>query len=181
MGPIAYSLCHKPAIGIAMLISTLCAFPPLLQDAPIALDSAGSVAGGAFTVPVDKSYLFILKFQFPSGKAYSDDRVGGTSYNQYCHGPIDYQEIPLQQRKDLGNPIPIQVIVRSKTDGAVVVDHTFTSLCITGHSAPFIKWRDIGRVRLVRGDYIAEVKNLDAQPGLDGVLVSVSLVAGDAK
>lgn len=181
MGPIAYSLCQKPVVGFAMFVATLCEFPPLIDGAPISLAVAGSVATRAFSVPVDKTYEFDLTFDFQSGHAYSQGQVVGTNFNSYCQGaPVRYQEIPQGKRTELGRPIPLQVVVSRKVDRTVVFEQTFASLCMFT-ARPFIKVRMIGQVRLNRGDYIAEVRNVEPQAGLDGVLTSVSLVSGHGK
>jgi hypothetical protein len=180
MGPIAYSLCQKKIIGFAMFAATLCIFPPLIEGIPISLATAGSVATSTFHVPVDKSYEFDLAFDFQSGKTYSEDQIAGTNYSKYCQGAVDYQEIPLESRIGLGRTIPIRVVVRNNLDRTVVFDQTFTTLCVFGTRA-FIKMRKIGQVQLNRGDYIAEVKNIEAQTGLEGIRTYVSLVSGHGK
>jgi hypothetical protein len=75
------------------------------------------------------------------------------------------------------------VLIRRQTDNAVVIDRTFDSLCLNAQGGPkgYVKMRTIGRIELTRGQYIAEIENLEAQPGLAGVKTSVYLVAGHGK
>jgi hypothetical protein len=181
MGPITYSLCQKPVIGLVMFATTLCAFPPLISDLPLSLAESGTVATKAFTVPVDKSYFFDVNFEFPSADAFLHDSTVGTRFDANCRLP--YHDIPIQKRDGLGRPIAFHVLIRRRSDRAVVIDRTFESLCLYARGGPkwTVKTRTIGRVELTRGQYIAEIENLEAQPGLAGVKASVSLVAGHGK
>jgi len=180
MGPTTYALCQKPVIGVAMWITSLCAFPPLFSEAPLALSVGGATISQAFKVRVDKRYGFDLGFDFPSVAARLQDKVAGSTYNEYCRGDISYQDIPVAYREPLGHPIPLKVVVRRKSDNAVVFDRVFMTLCVFAHGENK-KWRSIGGVDLVRGDYVAEITNLESQSGLDGVKTYISLVAGHGK
>jgi hypothetical protein len=166
-----------------MFVASLCAFPPLIRNEPLPLTSAGSVASKEFVVPVDKSYLFDLAFEFPSIEAIRRDEIVGSRYDKYCEGDVKIEEIPALQGQGLGHPIPIHITIRRKSDRSVVVDRTFVSLCqiATSASGPPTKLRKIGRVELLRGEYVVEVTNLEAQRGLDGVKTSFSLVGGHGK
>lgn len=182
MGPIVYSLCQKPVIGLAMFSATFCDFPPLVQRAPISLEAQGETVVRTFSVPVDKSYEFDLEFEFPSREAIHEDQVVGTSYNEYCEGNIYHKDIPTAPRENLGRAIPIQVLVRNKVDGRIVFNQTFHSLCMFASGGKsFVKWRKIGRVPLARGEYDFEVKNMVAQTGLVGVHTYISVVSGRGK
>ena len=57
MGPIAYNLCHKEVIGVAMWITGLCSFPPLITPTDVSLQEPGVVLRKDFNAPLDKSYL----------------------------------------------------------------------------------------------------------------------------
>jgi hypothetical protein len=184
MGPIAYSLCQKPLIGLGMFVTGLCAFPPLIPDTPLPLAEAAPPVAVAFTVRVDKSYQFDLKFtpQAPQDLQRIGE-VAGTNYDgAYCEGGVDYQDIPLARRAGLGRPIPIRVLIRHQPDGAVVADQTFVSLCRFAHGgADQAVMRKIGRVHLAPGDYRAEVSATAALPALAGIKTSFLLVSGGGK
>ena len=184
MGPLAYSLCQKPVIGLGMFVSGLCAFPPLIPDTPLPLAVAAPPVAVAFTVQVDKSYEFNLKFT-PQGPQ-DLQRIGvvaGTHYEgAYCEGGVNYQDIPLARREGLGLPIPIRVLIRHQPDGAVVADQTFVSLCRFAHGgADKAVLRKIGAVKLAPGDYRAEVSGAAPQPELAGIATSFVLVSGGRK
>lgn len=182
-GPTTYALCQKPVIGIAMFVASLCVFPPLILNEPLSLTTAGATAAKEFVATVDKSYLFDLAFEFPSIEAMKRDGVVGTGYSGVCDDAVKYEDIATVRREDLGRPVPIRVSIKRKSDGRVVVDQTFVSLCTFGSSGSEhpTKWRKIGRVELTRGKYLVEVTNLEAQAGLDGVATSFSLVGGHGK
>lgn len=184
MGPLTYALCQKSVIGVGMLMTGLCAFPPLIPDTPLPLAVAGPAVTVAFTVPVDKSYEFDLRFT-ARGKEDMQriGKVAGTHYDgDYCEGKTGYEQIPLARREGLGQPIPIRVVLRRQPDGAVVADQTFESLCRFAYGgADMSVLRKIGRVELVRGDYSAEVSSPVAVPGLEGIKTSFVLVSGGRK
>jgi hypothetical protein len=75
MGPITYCLCHKEIIGVAMWITGLCAFPPLIPVTEISINEPGLVISKEFNAPVDKSYLLDLNFIFPSTEARTRDEI----------------------------------------------------------------------------------------------------------
>jgi len=180
MDPLTYSLCHKPVIGLFMFAASACAFPPLVQELPFALQQAGALASREFEAPVGKPYSLDLHFRFPSAAASLADEVVGSRHDESCGRA--YQTISLAQRSGLGRPIPIHVLVREQETGAVALDKVFDTLCITSHGGPgFRKTRTAARFELARGKYILEVRSLESQSGLDGVQTSVSLVSGDRK
>lgn len=183
MGPITYALCQKPVIGIAMFVASLCVFPPLIRSEPLVLTTAGATASKDFVVPIDKSYLFDLAFEFPSLEAIRRDTVVGSGYGEGCEDAVKYEDMSAGWPSVFGHPIPVHVSIKRKSDGRVVVDQTFVSLCMFGSAGGEhpTKWRRIGRVELTRGEYRVEMTNLEAQAGLDGVATSFSLVGGHGK
>ncbi|NHZ91660.1 hypothetical protein F2P45_22010 [Massilia sp. CCM 8733] len=182
MGPIAYSLCQKPVIGLVMHITFACSFPPLIADQPLALSEAGVTASTAFSVPVDKRYSLDLTFAFQNAWAMRQDEIVGSRYDKHCEPGVNYGDIPVAQLPGLGRPIPFRVAVQRKSDKAVVIERTFTSLCkVSGGIDRARKTRQIGRLDLTRGEYILVITNLERQAGLDGVATSFSLVPGHGK
>lgn len=181
MGPTTYSLCNKEFIGLAMWITGLCAFPPLVPPTEISLQQSGVVLSKEFNAPVDKSYLLQLRFVFPSTEVRLKDRLVGDRYSDdHCNSDIAYHAIPEPQRPGLGLPIPFKVTVRSEPEGAAVLERTFNSLCHAAH-ARNEKYRDVGRIDLRRGAYRIEVHNLHPQPAFGDITVEMSLVSGDVK
>lgn len=175
MGPTTYALCQKPVIGIVMWITTLCGFPPLFADEPMALSREGSSITREFEAPVDLKYPLTIDFEFESTQARLDDAIVGERFDENCWGTKRHEQIPEQQREGLGRPMPFRVVIRHAADRAVVLDRVFTSLCITSHRDN-VKRRTIGWLELPRGHYTAEVTNLEAQAGLEHVVTRVSLV-----
>ena len=180
MNPITYSLCQKPVIGVVMWITSLCSFPPLIQDEPISLAEAGAKISTTFQAPVDKGYGFDLAFEFSSNEARLKDQIVGSRYDEHCRSPVKFESIPESKREGLGRPIPFRIVVLRKSDRTVIIDKTLTSLCSFA-SSDNRKFRMLGGVELVRGKYIAEVTNLESQAGLDSVKTTISLVAGHGK
>jgi hypothetical protein len=182
MGPIAYSLCQKPVVGLLMYITSACAFPPLLANQPLPLTQAVAATSAAFTVEVDQGYSLDMAFRFPDADAAGRDEIVGSRYDQYCEPGVKMDGIPAAQLAGLGRPIPFRVTVRRQSDKALVLERRFTSLCkISSTMDGMQKTRQIGRLDLTRGAYLIEVTNLESQPGLDGVTTSFSLVAGHGK
>lgn len=180
MGPITYSLCHKPVIGVLMYVSSLCAFPPPIPNEPLPMASAGLAVSKEFEAPVDKAYAFDLVFEFPTGDARLSDQILGKWPMEYCGKNIAYEDIPVTHRAVMGRPIPIRIVIRKISDRSIVADQTHVTLCSSGHTST-MKWRPIGWVNLTRGKYIAEVTNLKSQPGLEGVKTMFTLVGGRGK
>ncbi|NML18259.1 DUF5625 family protein [Azohydromonas caseinilytica] len=180
MGPTTYALCQKPVIGIVMWITALCGFPPLFADEPIALSREGSTITREFEAPVDLKYPLNIDFEFESTQARLDDSIVGYRFDANCWGNKRYDDIPERQREGLGRPMPFRVMIRHAADRAVVLDRVFDSLCITSHRDN-LKTRTIGWLELRRGQYTAEVTNLEAQAGLEHVVTRVSLVGGRFK
>lgn len=180
MGPIIYSLCQKPVIGAVMWVATLCAFPPLISRLPLSLADAGATVASAFTAPVDKVYQLELEFEFPTVEARLQDRVVGTLFDKSCLDEAVPQNPAWAGRRGAGRVIPLRLVIRRQTDRAVVIDRTFQSRCAIGH-ADRRKWRAVGAVELARGDYLAQITNLQSQAGLDGISTSFSLTAGHGK
>lgn len=181
MGPITYSLCHKEVIGVAMWITGLCSFPPLIPKTEVSIREPGLVLSKEFNVPVDKSYLLDLKFIFPSTEArLQDEIVGDGRSSNYCSGEVEYGVIPENERIGLGRPIPFKVIVRKLDDSAQVIEKTFHSLCKTSHMTND-KGRDVGRLNLKEGGYKIEVYNLLPQTAFGNIKVQMGLVSGEPK
>jgi len=180
MGPTTYTLCQKAFLGPAMWIAGLCAFPPLFSGEPIVLNAPGTSVTKIFHAPVEKSYPLAVTFTFPSVEARLKDQIVGDRYSDRCQGEIRYEEIPEIQRKGLGRPIPFRVVIRKVADRAVVLDHTFVSLCVNSHGETE-KTRTIGWVPLAIGDYVAEVTNIEGQSGLSDVSAKLSLYGDQGK
>lgn len=180
MGPAIYSLCQKPVIGAVMWMATLCAFPPLISRLPLSLEEAQATATSEFTVPVDKVYQLELEFEFPTVQARLQDRVAGTRFDESCLDEAVPRDPSWAGRAGAGRVIPLRLVIRRQADRAVVIDRTFQSRCALGH-ADRRKWRAVGAVELARGDYLAQITNLQPQDGLDGVRTTASLTAGQGK
>ena len=183
MGPIAYVLCQKPVIGLAMFVSSLCVFPPLALDVPVSLTTVGARTSISISVPVDKSYFAELDFEFPNADAMRADEIVGSRYDKkYCEAEGPSIDIPAAQLTGLGRPIPLLVSIRRKSNNAVVLERTFVSLCLVSTSGHRLKKsRMLGAIALTRGNYTVEIMNLEAQAGLGDVKTSFSLISGSGK
>jgi hypothetical protein len=164
-----------------MWIAGLCSFPPLFAEEPIGLNAAGASITKPFHAPVEKSYPLAVSFYFPSTEARLKDQVVGDRFDNNCQGETRYEDIPEIQRKGLGRPIPFKVVIRKKADSSIVLSRTFVSLCVTSHDGKSGKTRIVGWLPLPIGDYIAEVTNLEAQPGLATVSTVLSLYGDHGK
>lgn len=179
MGPIAYSLCAKPVIGVVMFVTGQCAIPPLFDGVPIRMDRADATATARFKAPVDKSYPLLVTFTFADADARRRDVVIGERHDSYCDGR-PHAQVPPFARDGLGRPIPLRIVVRAARDGTVVAERSVESLCICSHG-PLDKSRHLTNIALRRGEYIAEVTNLAAQPELAGVRAELMLAGGMGK
>ena len=179
MGPITYSLCQKPVIGLVMYITSACAFPPLFHGEPFPLQRAGAHIVKEVKAPIDHVYDLQLDFQFSSAQAMGADALVGSRYDAHCARP--YADIPEAHREGLGQPIPLHVRVREKRTGALIMDKVFDSLCITSSASwDFQKTRTAGRIDLKQGRYLIEVRNIKGQ-ALAGVTTTLALVPGGGK
>lgn len=174
MGPIAYSLCAKPVVGLLMFVTAQCAFPPPFSHAALPLDAAGTIATARFDAPVDTTYQLLVTFAFPDAESVYRDQVVGSRHDKYCDGR-PYDQVPGFARDGLGQPIPFRFAIRRASDGAIVAERTVESLCIVSQGGRFAKTRQLASVPLPRGEYAAEITNLAAQPGLAGVRAEVML------
>jgi len=180
MGPLTYSLCKKPVLGLIMYVTSACAFPPLFWAEPLPLQQASASFVKEFDAPVSKLYFLLLHFQFASTVSSQTDEVVGSLYNGNCNR--DYADIPESQRAGLGRKIPIHVLIREQETGTIIIDRVFNSLCKTSAAASGLeKTRTVGQIYLATGKYVAEIHNLASQAGLDDVKTTVSLVSGNGK
>jgi hypothetical protein len=186
MSPTTYALCQKPILGLVLLIVNACTFPPLIADLPLSLASSGTSAEKRVDVTVEKYYFFELKFEFSSLAALQQDQVIGTgsNYGKHCEGEGKVEDVTPFLQEGAGRPIPIQIVISKSIDRQIIVDRVFLTMCryASGkdHDHPVV-WRKIGRVHLAPGQYRVAIKNLERQSGLDGVVTTVSLVAGHGK
>lgn len=173
MGPITYTLCQKPVIGIVLFASSACAFPPLFHDEALPLQQAQASFVREFEAPVGKTYFLDLRFHFPTAQAREADTVVGSRHEVDC-------QRDGRQQAGAGRPIPIQVLIREQRSGKLVLNSVADTLCMSDGTS-LVKQRRVARLELARGTYIAEIRNLESQPWLDGVKTTVSLFSGVRK
>ena len=179
MGPITYGLCNS-AVGAVIWITGLCSFPPLIEPTEVHLKNPGLLLNQEFKVPVEKSYLLTLHFTFPSTEARLTDEVVGSRFDHNCGGETEYSKIPEQERLGLGRPLPLRILVKNSSNGSLVFEKTFHSLCSSGHATDD-KWINVGRIPLKEGTFRIEVQNVAPNPAFDGLKVTMALVSGNAK
>jgi hypothetical protein len=182
MSPFLYSLCQKPVVGIAMTAASLCEFPPLVKDAPMKLDAAGSVVAVDVTVPVDLRYTLLLEMSNPAGESLSKQEVGilGDRRLEHCNDGIDLAKVSPKERAAYGRAMPFKVEVRRKSDNMLVHSRLVNTMCVAS------KWanqrsRSLGNIALVRGTYSLRVENVAAQAGLERLSATVQLAPGTDK
>lgn len=182
MTPFLYSLCQKPVVGIAMAAVALCEFPPLVKDAPMKLDEAGSVVSVDVEVPVDLSYTLLVEMSNPAGDSLSKQEITilGDRRVEDCIDTVDLAKVPRQERASYGRAMPFKVEVRRKADNMLVHARVVTTMCVAS------KWanqrsRSLGNIALVRGAYSLRVENVAAQAGLARLNASVMLAPGGDK
>jgi hypothetical protein len=172
MTPRRYALCQKPVLGLLMWITTLCAFPPLLEVPAPDLAQADSEVSHEFAVPVELSYGFELAFEFDNPDAYARDSVIGSRPDPRCWTPG--APAPANPAEH-GREIPMRVRVLRLPDRQPVHDEVHRLPCLTSHQPPRRKVRLLAAVPLAPGRYLATVGNLQAQTGLEGVSVQLQV------
>lgn len=178
MGPIAYSLCQKPVLGLAMYLASACAFPPLFDGEALPLQQADARLVKEFKAPVGKSYFLALNFHDAEASGMrTDDIVGSHPYQDCGH---DYAEIPPARRADMGPPIPLHIVVREKSTGKVWIDQVSNVQCSVSWGAQTVT-RTAARIALPAGLYVMELRNLQSQPWVRRVRTTVSLGPGHMK
>jgi hypothetical protein len=178
MGPIAYSLCQKPVLGLAMYLASACAFPPLVDQQAFPLQQADARTVTQFEAPVGKTYFLELNFHDGAASGVGADDIAGSYPYQDCGH--DYATIPAARRATMGPPIPLQVLVREKRTGTVRVDQVFNVQCAVSWGAQTVT-RTAARFALPAGAYVMEVRNLESQPWVGKLRTTVSLGPGRMK
>lgn len=181
MTPFVYSLCQKPVVALALAAVSLCEFPPLVKEAPMKLDAAGSAVTVDVNVPVDLSYALVLEMSNAAGVSLSKQEVSilGDRRLEECNAGIDLAKVPRQERAAYGRAMPFKVEVRRKSDNMLVHSRLVNTMCVAS------KWanqrsRSLGNIALVRGAYSLRVENVAAQGGLERLSASVTLAPGAA-
>jgi Domain of unknown function (DUF5625) len=182
MGPITYSLCQKPILGVAMWLASACAIPALFTGAPINLAVPASKVVAAFNAPIDLTYSLGIRFDFESAEAKISDEIVNSYGSRHCGPACTFDERLAEERKHPlgGRLIPFKVVIRNAVDKSIVLDQTFKSSGLSSYNSTW-KIRKIGLVTLKRGKYTAEIVNLEAQTGLESVKTTLFLNAGGGK
>jgi len=161
---------------MAMATASLCEFPPLMKDARLNLEVAGSAVTAEVEIPVDLHYALQLEMSNPAGAALSKQEISilGDRRVEDCGTNIDLAKVPRQQRDSFGRPMAFKVEVRRKPDNMVVHSRLVNTLCVAS------KWanqrsRSLGNLALVRGSYSVRIENLAAQAGLERLQATVLL------
>ena len=176
MGPITYSLCQKPVIGLMMWATSMCHFPALISDTPFSVTEVNNTVIKIFNVPVDKQYALKMDFDFTNRETYKADINVGTRSHQHCFDETPYQKIPLKERKGLGQPLDFALTIRDK-DQHIVVEKSFSSLCISSFR-PYIKRRTLTRFYLTEGSYTLSLTTLTNYEDFQEVNTTLILDAG---
>jgi Domain of unknown function (DUF5625) len=183
MGPIAYSLCQKPILGVAMWLASACAIPPLFAEVPINLVVPETKVTVTFNAPAELKYFLGLSFEFES----DEDRFCGTIVSgsvENCYGNTDSNEKPLSEvrKHPLGGlPIPFKVVIHRASDKSIVTEKKFIFSGEWAHDGKIKEDKVIGELALKSGAYTAEITNLAARSGFENVKTKLFLRAGGGK
>jgi hypothetical protein len=160
----------------------LCEFPPLVKDAAMKLDAAGSVVAVDVAVPVDLSYTLFVEMSNPAGESLSKQEIGilGDRRLEQCNGGIDLAKLPRKERAGYGRAMPFKVEVRRKSDNMLVHSRLVNTMCVASKWAN-LRSRSLGNITLVRGAYSLRVENVAAQAGLERLNATVLLAPGGDK
>jgi hypothetical protein len=180
LNPTLYALCQKPVIGVALWLSTLCAFPPLLQETPIAVSTPGSVLSTRFAARVAKAYFLSATFTFPSTQDRINDTVVGSRLDTPCYGPRAKRldDFPVASRGQLGRPLRLKVTIKKEPSGSIVYSQDIASICRAGHNGAEKKTQVMSLIELAEGDYSMEVTNLEPRPDLAALRPSLVIHTG---
>lgn len=180
MSPTLLALCQKAVIGPALWITGQCAFPPPLPATAIQLDTAGLVLSQEVEVPVSMGYFLSLGVEFASVEDRLNDRLIGSQYDVPCYGPDARQmsDFPVEQRRDLGRPVRLQVSVLDARQGAVAWKADLASICRAGHDLKRKKLQVLALAPLAEGRYRVLVHNVEPRPDLAGLGISFFIHSG---
>ncbi|MEN6620479.1 MAG: hypothetical protein ABFD50_02865 [Smithella sp.] len=108
------------------------------------------------------------------------NKIIGSAYDHYCFSCLTECDPNQMSRKgsyrrDYGRIIPVRVIVRKLPDSTIVLDKTFQTVC------SILSGRDIGYIKLSRGEFSIEVINILSQPELKSIKTKIALTPGHGK
>ncbi len=180
MNEITYFLCHKPIIGLAMYITSLCAFPPLFSNVPIALSSNQTSTEHTFEAPVATEYTLELVFGYSAPIETVNAFIGKESVVN-CQARFASERLALAAPNGNGRQTPLEVILK-RIDKPSVEQRFFSS----GACSP--SWwrrgevgRTIARTELERGKYTIRVRSLAEVALPSGVQSTLQLSPSDRK
>jgi len=180
MNPTLYALCHKPVIGAALWLATLCATEPPVKETPIAVATAGTVLATKFSAPADAGYFLSATFRFASIDERVRDTLVGASADVPCYGPGQRRldDLPESERSRVGKPLRLKVMVRHLPSASVVYSQDLASICRAGHDGAAAKTQVLALIPLRAGEHAIDVQNLEARPDLAALRPSLVLHAG---
>ncbi|MES2187683.1 MAG: DUF5625 family protein [Pseudomonadota bacterium] len=154
----------------------------MIDNYPLALSEAGSTVVVPFTVPLQGTYTLSLNFRFPSGvDGVRADSIAGPACRISDLKNQNAKAVATGESQQLGVQASLKLVVRRKTDNALVVSSINESRrCISSWSA-FEKTRTVATVPLAAGEYVAQITNIDRVQGLDSAATFVSLGPGPGK
>ena len=174
MGPTTYALCQKPVIGILLWIANMCVSSTLIDGLPISFATVQTVSSKPFKVRVDEVYGFGMQFEFDSVEKRIADKLTGTGFDKTCRSSELISENSAELQEVHGVVIPLKIVIRKIGSNVIVTDEIFNSRCTFGSSEK-TKYRGVRGVRLERGEYIAEITNLQTVADFDEIKTSISL------
>jgi hypothetical protein len=144
------ALCKKPAIGIAMWLSSMCATNQALKDTFVDLAKEGIVVDQKIEVPMDERYSLMLMFS-PSEK-YDPANPHRSFFSHFCTYPREQREAWRTPNQRLALDLEV------KASNGQSVSHTvFNGMCERDPGNP----RDLflGNIELKRGTFRLLIAN----------------------
>ncbi|WP_319567952.1 DUF5625 family protein [Cohaesibacter marisflavi] len=179
MGPITYSLCKSQGISLLMLVTGLCAFPPVIDSTPVSLAEKGPLINQKIEIPVNTDYELQLRFHFNDTN--KDDvraLVGNGARKKYCRSN-NYRSTNFETERDIaGVPIHFQVFLTPLEGELAPIKKEFNSLCRNATSSTYMM-RNVGELSIKRGSYIIEIFNTTNHPELQSINVDFLLQSSD--
>lgn len=175
MNELTYSLCQKPVLGLVMYLSSLCVFPPPLENVPLPLDRPGGIAEGEFEAPATTAYSIELVFKYSEKEFAATNGVVGSGQAATCKDKYSSLESIRIPDGFSGIATPLEISIR--TPNGTSVEHFFVSgACGAAWWAKGEIGRILATVDLPRGNYrlTAKYAGLKEIPGPLNCTISVS-------
>jgi Domain of unknown function (DUF5625) len=163
-----------------MYITSLCAFPPLFSNVPIALSSKQVSTEHTFEAPVSTEYTLELVLGYSASLETVNDFLGNRG-DVNCHARFSSEKLALEALKGNGTPTPLEVIIK-RIDKPSVEQRFFSSgACSPSWWSRGEVGRTIARTELEKGKYTIRIRSLADVTLPSGVKSTLQLSPLDGK